>query len=191
MTRRAVFWIGIFFARVNRRPLLLVFVEARSGRDDGVTDSAGALGRVAVAETRRATEFVVKVEVEEAWLALAAVTALDILFASAKTCLGVARWRVVPGSIDVTVARLTSVSSEVVVVLLAAVTLVTANSLLALAFAFGVTLERSGAGWVAAAGSTVAIFAHVEVFFASVEGELRENFDRKYDSMDFEQKKHS
>lgn len=96
-----------------------------------------------VAEAWCAAVFVVKVEIEESRFALAAVTTFDILLASTESIFRVARWRVVVGSVDVALARLTTVISEIEVVRLATVALVATNALLTLTLSFRITLQRS------------------------------------------------
>lgn len=119
------------------------------------------------AEARRATELVVKVKVEEAGFALAAPSSLNIFLASAESSFGVTRCRVVVGSVGVAVTRLASVGSEVVMVGLATVALLAADSRLALTLSFGVALQRSRSSRVTVAMRAISVFAHVEVLLAA------------------------
>lgn len=100
-----------------------------------------ALRGVAEAEARCATELIVKVKVEKAGFALSAPPSLNVLLACTEPCLRIARCRVVIGTMSVTVARLASMGSEIVVICLTSVTLFTTDSRLALTFSFRVALQ--------------------------------------------------
>jgi hypothetical protein len=94
-----------------------------------------------IAEARCAAKFVVEIQIEEARLALTAMTTLDILLTRAESAVRIARWSVVVGPIRVAVACLAAVSSKVEMVRFAAVTLITADTLLALTSSLRVALQ--------------------------------------------------
>lgn len=71
------------------------------------------------------------------------------------------------GSPTVTSALLASMGSELVVVVIAAVALVTGHTRFTLALAVAVALQRSGAHGIAGAVDAVAIVAHIEVLLAA------------------------
>lgn len=153
---------------VDGRPALLVLVEVGHGGDDRVAGGGRALGRVAVAEARRAAELVLQIEAEESRLALLAPAALDVLLAHALASLGVAGRHVVQRAARVAAARLAPMDAEVVEVRLAAVALVAGDARLALALALHVALQRAGAGRVAVAADAVLVRPLVEVLSASL-----------------------
>lgn len=102
-----------------------------------------ALRGVAETEARCATELVVKVKVEKAGFALSASSSLNVLFARTESCFRIARCSVVVRSMGVTVTRLTSVGSEVVMIGFTSITLFASDSRLALTLSFRVALQRS------------------------------------------------
>lgn len=126
-----------------------------------------ALRGVTEAEARRATELVVKVKVEESGFALAAPSSLHVFLASAESSFRVTRSRVVVRSVSVAVTRLASMRSEVIMIGLATITLLTANSGLALTLSFRVTLQRSRSSRVAVTMRAISVFTHVKVLFAA------------------------
>jgi hypothetical protein len=94
-------------------------------------------------------------------------TALDVFLAQTDAAYWVARWRVVVGALYITVARLAAMWSEIVEIIVAAVTLFARHTRFALAFALGVTLQRPRSYRVTIAVYTVAVIAHVEVLLAA------------------------
>lgn len=134
----------------------------------GVTGGRLADRRVAEAEARCAAERVFGVQVEEARLAAVAALTLDVMFALATTCCGIASGLSVEASGDATSARLTALRSKLVKVVVAAVAFVTDNARLALTFALRVALQVSRTGFVTIARDAVIVLSPVVVVTASL-----------------------
>lgn len=123
---------------------------------------------MAIAEARRASELVHRVQVEEARLTHAASLALDVLLAGAGAGVRVAVGGVVHAAGLVAVAGRAAVLAEVEVVGLTAVALLSCHARLALALALGVALQAAGPFLVAVAVEADAVLAHVEVVPAAL-----------------------
>lgn len=159
--------VHLALIQIGGRPAFLEFVKIGGDRNNGVSWGSHALGGVPIAEAGCATKSIVLVQIEEAWLAFIAASALHILLAEADSSLGIAGGCILMGSPTVTSALLASMGSELVVVVIAAVALVASHTRLTLALAVAVALQRSGANGIAGAVDAVAIVAHIEVLLAA------------------------
>lgn len=130
-------------ALVDSHPTLLVLVETRRGHYDGISVGTLALGGVAVAEARRATEPILQIEIEETRPTFLATFALDVLLAQAVARLRIAGWCIVERSAGIAAAWLTSLTAEFEVIRLATIALLAGDARFALTFSLAVTLQRA------------------------------------------------
>ena len=98
-----------------------------------------------ITETRRTTEFIVQIQVEETRLTLPTSTTLDIFLTLTNAGLWIARWRILKGATNITITLLTTLRTEIEKVRLATITFLAGDTWFTLAFAFGVALHGSGA----------------------------------------------
>lgn len=87
--------VGRLAILIDDGPAFVLLVEIRSRRHLRVTHCRLTLGRMAVAEARRAAELVVHIEIEESRFALFTATSLDIVLAQTDARRRIARRRIV------------------------------------------------------------------------------------------------
>lgn len=95
LTELIVFDVNGTIVFVDGCPTFFVLVEIRRGRDNRIAASTLTLRRVAVTETRRASEFIFQIQAEETRFAFLASTSFDIILAQARSGFGVTRRRIV------------------------------------------------------------------------------------------------
>lgn len=122
---------------------------------------------MSVTEARSATKIVLLIQIEEPWFALPAPLPFHVIFALTGPTVRVAALEIAQRSFLGTAANLTAGLTEVVVVDVTSVTLVTGDSRLALTFSFSVALEAPGPSRIAVAGHAVMVLSLVVVFATS------------------------